>query len=348
MRAWRLYGVHDLAKEDLPLRLENIDVPEPAFGELLIKVSCCGICHTELDEIEGRTPPPHYPVIPGHQVVGVVAHLGAGVSRFKSGDRVGIAWISAACGQCEYCRNGQENLCNNFVATGRDRDGGYAEYVTAAEDFVYAIPEVFRDVEAAPLLCAGAIGYRALKLANLKNGQTLGLSGFGASGHLVLKLAQYLYPASPIHVYARKREEQEFACKLGAIWSGDFGDAVSLKADSIIDTTPAWSPIVASLARLKPGGRLVINAIRKIPDDQSVLLQMNYRDHLWMEKEIKSVTNITRADVNEFLALAATTGLKPNIEIYPFEEANKALQDLRNNFVNGAKVLICSQAQTDQ
>lgn len=342
MKAWVLDGVVDLQKNNSPLRLVEMEVPVPQRGEILIRVSCCGICHTELDEIEGRTPPGAYPVIPGHQVIGVVAHRGSNATRFETGDRVGVAWIFSSCGTCEYCRRGMENLCPAFRATGRDYHGGYAAFMVADEQFAYPVPQTFSDAEAAPLLCAGAIGYRSLKLANLSDGQTLGLTGFGASGHLVLKMARHLYPASKIYVFARSREEQEFARHLGATWAGDTRDTPPERANAMIDTTPAWAPILLSLLHLKPGGRLVINAIRKESHDQQILSELRYQDHLWMEKEIKSVANITRADVQEFLSLAASIPIKPAVELYPFAKANEALIDLKQRHVRGAKVLDCT------
>ncbi|ELR71118.1 Alcohol dehydrogenase [Fulvivirga imtechensis AK7] len=340
MRAWLLKNITDLTKDEHPLHLGNVPVPVPSDNEILVKVSCCGVCHTELDEIEGRTSPPAFPVIPGHQVVGIVEEQGATASRFKQGDRVGIAWIYSACGECEYCKAGLENLCPCFKATGRDSNGGYAEFIVVNEHFAYHIPADFSDEEAAPLLCAGAIGYRSLKLANLNNGQTLGLTGFGASGHQVLKMARYLFPASEIFVFARSEYEQDFALELGAAWAGDISDKPPHKLNAIIDTTPVWSTVVASLSCIKPGGRLVINAIRKESTDQKALLELHYQDHLWMEKEIKSVANIVRKDVEEFLKLAAIIPLRPVIERYPFERANEALVDLKHKHVRGGKVLV--------
>jgi propanol-preferring alcohol dehydrogenase len=229
-------------------------------------------------------------------------------------------------------------LCPEFCATGRDANGGYAEYMTAPEHFVYRIPQAFSDVQAAPLLCAGAIGYRSLRLTGIKNGERLGLTGFGASGHLVLKMARYKFPQSKIYVFARSVEERRFALQLGAVWAGESGQAIPHKLDAIIDTTPVWGPIVHALANLEAGGRLVINAIRK-EDDKHNLLDLDYSEHLWREKEIKSVANITRRDVTEFLELAAAMRLKPEIQLYPLEEANQALIELKTGRIRGAKVL---------
>ncbi|MEN8189849.1 MAG: alcohol dehydrogenase catalytic domain-containing protein, partial [Thermodesulfobacteriota bacterium] len=292
------------------------------------------------DEIEGRTPPPKLPVIPGHQVVGRVMADGGGVNWFVEGDRVGVAWIYSACGHCRCCRQGLENLCGDFLATGRDRNGGYGEYMVVPETFVYAIPEKFTDHEAAPLLCGGAIGYRSLKLAGIKNGEPLGLTGFGASAHQVLQLAQELYPDSEVMVFARNPVQQELARQLGASWAGNSDEKPPVSPKAIIDTTPAWAPVMAALEQLQPGGRLVINAIRKEEHDKKCLLDLDYARHLWLEKEIKSVANICRADVEEFLEIVARTEISPTVESYDFAEANQALIDLKMGRGVGAKVLL--------
>ena len=339
MRAMVLNNLREIMDGVPPLVLEDAPEPVPARGELLVRVAACGVCHTELDEIEGRAPPPRLPVILGHQAVGRVAALGAGASRFKEGDRVGVAWIHSACGACALCRQGLENLCPHFRATGRDANGGYAEYMTVGEDFAYAVPEAFTDVQAAPLLCAGAIGYRSLALALLQDGQNLGLTGFGASGHLVLKMAARRYPNSKVFVFARSESERAFALELGAAWAGDSGEEPPEKLRAIIDTTPAWRPILDAMGHIEPGGRLVINAIRKEERDKQALLDLDYAAHLWMEKEIKSVANVPRSDVRDFLELAAEIGLKPEIQEYPLESANEALLDLKARKARGAKVL---------
>lgn len=332
----RIVPLHDRRE---PLRLADVPRPSPGPGEVLIRISACGVCHTELDEIEGRTPPPKLPVIPGHQAVGVVEKTGGGVTRHAEGDKVGVAWIFSACGNCRYCLDGDDNLCPEFRATGRDSDGGYAEYMIAKEDFAFPIPDIFTDSEAAPLLCAGAIGYRSLRLAGIGDGQSLGLTGFGASGHLVLKMARYLYPNSGIYVFARSASEREFAKGLGALWTGDTEDRPPVTLDAVIDTTPVWKPVLWALKNLNPGGRLVINAIRKEDADKDYLLRLDYPAHLWMEKEIKSVANVSRRDVSEFLLLAAAAGIKPEIEEYPIEDANRALLDLKAGKIKGAKIL---------
>lgn len=338
MKAMVLAHTGRLADNPHPLAWVDVPVPVPGERDVLIKVSVCGVCHTELDEIEGRAPPLSLPVIPGHQVVGSIVAAGEQVSAFKPGDRVGVAWIFSACGECKFCRAGNENLCPEFCATGRDANGGYAEYMIAPDRFVYPIPAAFTDAEAAPLLCAGAIGYRSLRLTGLKDADRLGLTGFGASGHLVLMMARYRFPRSEIYVFARSGEERRFAIELGAVWAGESGQTAPHKLDAIIDTTPVWAPVVSALANLEAGGRLVINAIRKEDDKQS-LLAIDYPAHLWREKEIKSVANITRRDVTEFLALAAEMRLKPEIRLYPLEQANQALAELKAGRIRGAKVL---------
>lgn len=339
MKAMVLNKITDMRENKSPLELVHWPIPELREKEILIKVSACGVCHTELDEIEGRTPPPKFPVVLGHEVVGRVEKADAAVSTLNIGDRVGVAWIFSACGECQYCRAGNENLCPQFKATGRDANGGYAEYMAVSENFAYKIPDIFTDAEAAPLLCAGAVGYRSLKLTELKDGQNLGMTGFGASGHLVMKMVKGKYPNSKIYVFARSEKEQDFARELGAVWAGDTADESPEQLDAIIDTTPVWKPIVEAMKNLKPGGRLVINAIRKEEVDKKALLELNYSTHLWMEKEIKSVANVTRSDVSEFLQLAAQIPIKPEFQEYALEEANKALAELKERKIRGAKVL---------
>lgn len=339
MKAMLLEKVSDLAAEAEPLRLANVPDPIPAQREVRLRVSVCGVCHTELDEIEGRMPPPQFPVIPGHQVVGVVDQLGAGVSRHTMGDRVGAGWIFFACGNCEYCLRGDENLCPAFAATGRDYHGGYAEYMCIPEDFALAIPDGLSDLHAAPLFCAGAIGYRSLCLADIENGAWLGLTGFGASAHLVLKMVRHQLPDCQVCVFARSETERQFARDLGAVWAGGTEDSPPHGLHAIIDTTPAWLPIVAAMQCLLPGGRLVINAIRKESRDQEVLLSLDYPEHLWMEKEIKSVANVTRRDIEEFLSLAARIPIEPETQLFDLEDANRALLELKRGEIRGAKVL---------
>ncbi len=334
MRAMQLERMVDLGNENEPLRLVDTEKPVPGPGELLIAVRTCGVCHTELDEIEGRTPPPRLPVIPGHEVVGTVAGSGPATSRFRDGDRVGVGWIHGSDGS-EY-----ENLSPAFRATGRDANGGYAEYMTVGEDYAYPIPETFSDIEAAPLLCAGGVGYRALSLTGIRNGEPLGLTGFGGSGHLVLQLAKHLFPDSGVFVFARSEKERAFAVELGADWAGDTEDRPPGALQAIIDTTPAWRPVLAALEQLRPGGRLVINAIRKEAGDAGLMGGIRYEDHLWHEKEIKTVANVTHRDIAEFLPIAADVPLFVETETYRLEEANRALVELKAGHVRGAKVLV--------
>ena len=339
MKAMILKRICNVLENNTPLELSELPVPEPAGGEVLVRLSACGVCHTELDEIEGRTPPPVLPVVPGHQAVGVVEKTGPGTGIHRIGDRVGIAWIYSACGRCSHCRGGNENLCSQFRATGRDVDGGYAQYMTVPERYAFPIPDRFADTEAAPLLCAGAIGYRSLRLTGLENGRSLGLTGFGASAHIVLKLAAHQYPDSKVFVFARSETERNFARELGAVWAGDIGEEPPQKIGCIIDTTPVWRPVVEALRVLSPGGRLVINAIRKEEVDKDQLLRLDYPAHLWEEKEIKSVANVAGSDVRDFLTTADAILLKPEVQEYTLEEANRALVELKTSKIRGAKVL---------
>ena len=339
MKAMVLDNISSFAENRAPLHRVDLPEPVPQKGEVLLRVSACGVCHTELDEIEGRTPPPRFPIVLGHEVVGQVVETGPSADKFRPGDRVGVGWIYSSCGECQFCRRGEENLCKEFKATGRDADGGYAEYVTVPQDSAFRIPQAFSDSEAAPLLCAGAIGYRSLRLTNIRNGQTLGLTGFGASAHLVLKMSRYQYPDSDVYVFARSEKERVFARELGAVWAGDTEDESPVKLDCIIDTTPVWKPIVEALKNLQSGGRLVINAIRKEDLDRDYLLKLDYPRHLWMEKEIKSVANVARRDIGEFLETASSIAIKPEVEEFALEDANRALVELKERNIRGAKVL---------
>ena len=333
MKAMILARTASLAENPQPLQLVDLDTPVPGDGQVLVKVSACGVCHTELDEIEGRTAPPSMPIVLGHEVVGHVIELGKNASRFETGTRVGIGWIYSSSGEAD------ENLSPEFRATGRDVNGGYAEYMVVGQDYAYPIPVQFSDEEAAPLLCAGAVGYRSLRLTGIADGDLLGLTGFGASGHLVLQMARHLYPRSKVFVFARSGKERNFALELGADWSGDTADRPPLLLHAIIDTTPAWRPVLEALESLRPGGRLVINAIRKEAGDQELMAGISYERHLWLEKEVKSVANVTRADLQAFLPLAAQIPLKPQVQVYPLEAANEALLELQSGQIRGAKVL---------
>lgn len=334
MRAMILPKIVSLDNTSEPLCLVDLPIPSPTDNEALIKISTCGVCHTELDEIEGRAPPAILPIVLGHEVVGRVVSLGKNVTRLQPGDRVGVGWIHRSSG------SENENLSPEFRATGRDVNGGYAEYMTVPENYACPIPDSIDDEQAAPLLCAGAIGYRALILSGLSNGDTLGLTGFGGSAHLVLQLARFLFPDSKVVVFARDLAAREFARQLDADWVGDTVEKSPMPVNAIIDTTPAWLPVVHALANLKPAGRLVINAIRKQDDDKNSLLSLSYHEHLWMEKEIKSVANITHRDITGFLKIAADIPIVSEITTYKLEHANRALMELKHKTVKGAKVLV--------
>ena len=330
----------DLPLKPEPLELVDLPLPEPGPKEILIKIAACGVCRTELDQIEGRISPPKLPVVPGHQPVGVVKRLGQGATKFSIGDRVGAAWIYSSCGRCRFCRRGEENLCEQFKGTGCDADGGYAEYMAISEDFAYRIPDRFVDLaRAAPLMCSGIVGYRSLKLTGMEDGQTLGLYGFGAAHHLVIQIARFKYPNSGIFVLSRNPVERELAVSLGAAWAGEIDEDTPEKLDCAIETTPVWRSTVKALENLQRGGRLVINLIRKEEIDKEYLLGLDYPRHLWLEKEIKSVANVTRQDAEEFLALAAQVQIEPEVQEYKLEEANQALVELKSGKIRGAKVL---------
>lgn len=339
MRAMRFYETGSFDLDRPSLQLDTVPVPSPETGEILIRVEACGVCHTELDEIEGRTPPPVFPQTPGHQVIGEVIRQGPGSDQRLIGKRMGVAWIHSSCGQCSYCRAGRENLCPEFLACGRDVAGGYAQYMTVPDEFAHEIPDSLESLSATPLLCAGAVGYRALQRCRLSNGENLGLTGFGASGHLVLLMARHLYPDSKLFVFARNKGEREFAVELGAHWTGDTSERPPVALNAIIDTTPAWLPVICALDVLAPAGRLVINAIRKESADRQELLNLNYEHHLWLEKSVTSVANVTRQDVRNCLQLAADIQIKPSVEIYELEQANQALADLKAGRIRGAKAL---------
>jgi len=332
-----------LPVKERPLKLVDLPVPTPGSKQILVKVSACGVCHTELDEIEGRLSPLKFPIILGHEIVGRVERLGDTASKFKKGDRVGIAWINWACGKCSFCLKGEENLCDKARWTGKDVDGGYAQYTVISEDFAYPIPKRFTDLEAAPLLCAGVIGYRALRLSGMEDNQVLGLYGFGASAHIVIQIAKYKFPNCHVFVFTRpgQKEHQSLAKRLGADWVGTTGDTPPEKLNSAIDFTPVGVPVREALRVLEKGGRLVINAIRK----ETPIPELDYSQHLWHEKEIKSVANVTRKDAQEFLPLAAKIPIVPEVQEFKLEEANEALILLKEGKMRGAGVLRMSAYQ---
>jgi propanol-preferring alcohol dehydrogenase len=351
MKAMVLNKVSQLAENPDPLKFTEVKKPVPLNNEILIRVKACGVCHTELDEIEGRLIPAKYPVIPGHQVIGRVERMGKSAGLFREGDWAAAGWIFSACGKCSFCLSGLENLCPEFKGTGLDANGGYAEYMTIGENFACRIPDPLISVpddalKIAPLICAGAIGYRSIRLAGIRNGDTLGLTGFGSSGSLVLRMVKHLYPGTKIFVFTRNEGERRSALELGAVWSGPIGGDCPEKLSAVIDTTPVWTAVLRSLEVLKPAGRLVINVIRKEDSDKNILSSIEYSTHLWMEKEIKSVANVSRKDVEECLELAADAHLKPLVRIYPLSEANSALKELKEGKITGSKVIGLDIIQT--
>jgi propanol-preferring alcohol dehydrogenase len=320
--------------ETNPLRFRDVPVPNPGKGELLIRVRACGVCRTDLHVIEGELPPRKSPVIPGHQVVGVVEKQGEGAQRFAIGARVGVAWLHRTDSVCEYCRAGEENLCDNPTFTGYMVDGGYAEYVVASEDFVYVIPEGFSDGQAAPLLCAGIIGFRSLRLSGLKPGGRLGFYGFGAAAHVAIQVARHWN----VTVYASTRDarHQKLALELGAAWAGGTFDAPPEKLDAAIVFAPAGEIVPAALAALRKGGVLVLGGIHMSP-----IPSFSY-DLLYQERMIRSVANNTRKDGEDFLRIAAEIPVRMHTQVYPLSEANRALNALKNDAIPGAAVLCVS------
>jgi propanol-preferring alcohol dehydrogenase len=323
-----------LNKPRQPLTLVDLPIPKPKENEILIKVSVCGACHTDLDEAEGRLAT-KLPVVPGHQAVGIVSELGRRVTKHKVGDRVGATWLYSSCGECNFCKTGQENLCLNAKWTGKDADGGYAEYMVIGEDYAYPIPKRFTDSQAAPLLCAGVIGYRTLRLAEIKKGETIGLYGFGASAHIVIQVIKHKFPDSPVYAFTKSGGHAELAKSLGATWTGLSGETPPVKLDKIMDFTPAGECVRDALKILNRGGRLVINAIRK----ETPVPPLDYAEYLWLEREIKSVANVTRRDAEEFLPLAAQIPIVPTIEEFPLEQANEVLLKIKQSKLKAAGVL---------
>ena len=322
------------AMESTPLTLRQVSLPIPRAHQVQIKISASGICHTELDEIEGRLPPSKFPIILGHEIIGRVTQLGTNVNELHEGDRVGVTWLYQACGHCSFCRQGTENLCAHALWTGKDVDGGYAEYIVAPAEYVYHIPGVFTDIEAAPLMCAGIIGYRALRLTRIQDYQTLGLYGFGASAHIVIQITRHLYPHSKIYVFTRSPAHRQLAQELGAAWTGSAFTTPPEPIHAAIDFTPAGQIVREALRALEKGGRLVINAIRKM----NPIPELDYAQHLWYEKEVKSVANVTKRDAIEFLPLAAQIPIRPRTTIFQLADANEALLQLKQRKIQGAGV----------
>jgi propanol-preferring alcohol dehydrogenase len=320
------------AVEKSPLRLVEMEKPTLGPEEILVKVKVCGICHTDLHTVEGELELVKKPLVPGHQVVGVVEESGESAARFKKGDRVGMAWLSSACSKCKYCREGKENLCESARFTGYHVDGGYAQYTVVSQDFAYPIPEGFSDEQAAPLLCAGIIGYRALRLSEIKPKGTLGLYGFGASAHVAIQVA--IHWGCEVFVFTRSKEHQKLAKNLGAAWTGTSKDEAPKKLDSVIIFAPAGELVLDALEALDRGGTLALAGIYMTP-----IPQMDYAKHLYWEKTVRSVANSTRKDGEELLKLAAEIPIRTTTTAFPLKEANRALQLLNQSKIDGAGVL---------
>jgi alcohol dehydrogenase, propanol-preferring len=320
--------------EASPLQLTDVPLPEPGPGEVRIKVSCCAICRTDLHVIEGDLPREKMPVIPGHQIVGIVDKLGSACKLLKPGQRIGVAWLRHTCGECRYCTSGRENLCNATRFTGYHADGGYAEYAVAPEDFCYPIPEGFADREAAPLLCAGIIGYRALKRCNLQPASRLALYGFGSSAHVVIQIARHR--GCKVFVVTRDEKHRELARQMGAVWVGERSEQMPVNADSAIIFAPVGDLVLPALEHLQKGGTLALAGIY-----MTDIPTLNYQRHVFYERDIHSVTCNTRADGRELLAEAAAIPIRPHTTVYPLAEANRALQNLKNDHISGTGVLQC-------
>jgi alcohol dehydrogenase, propanol-preferring len=317
--------------ESNPLDLTEVPKPQPAGQQVLVRVTACGICRTDLHVIEGELPPRKSPVIPGHQVVGVIEANGPAAGRYPIGSRVGIAWLHATDGTCEYCVAGKENLCNQPSFTGYVVDGGYAEYALGEESFVYPIPDGFGDEQAAPLLCAGIIGFRSLRLSAIQSGGRLGLYGFGAAAHVAIQVARHW----GVDVYACTRDQrhQNLALELGAVWAGGTVDPPPVPLDSAIIFAPAGEIVPAALKALKKGGTLALGGIHMSP-----IPPLDY-NLLYFERVIRSVANNTRQDGHDFLKLAAAIPIRTQVELFPLSEANRALNSLKNDAIRGAAVL---------
>jgi alcohol dehydrogenase, propanol-preferring len=321
--------------ETNPLEFTDAQVPEPGEGEVLVRVRACGVCRTDLHVIEGELPPRKSPVIPGHQVVGIVEKQGKNAGRLALGARVGVAWLHRTDGTCEYCKSGAENLCDNPLFTGYSVNGGYAEFIVAPEDFVYAIPEGFPDEQAAPLLCAGIIGFRSLRLSGVQGGGRLGFYGFGAAAHVAIQVAQHW--GAEVFASTRDARHQKLALELGALWAGGTFDEPPKKLDAAIVFAPAGEIVPAALKALKKGGVLVLGGIHMSP-----IPTFDY-DLLYQERMIRSVANNTRQDGHDFLRVAAEIPIRTHVQIFPLQDANRALNLLKNDAIPGAAVLRVSQ-----
>lgn len=314
-----------------PLREAEVPVPEPVGRQVRLRVACCGVCRTDLHIVEGDLPLRKTPVIPGHQIVGAVEAVGPDVGRHQLGDRLGVAWLNWTCRRCRYCQEGRENLCESARFTGYQIDGGYAQYAVVDEDFAYPIPSPFTAAAAAPLLCAGIIGYRSLRLSEIKPGERLGLYGFGASAHIVIQIARHL--GCEVLVFTRGETHQRLARDLGASWTGRAEEIPPEPLDSAILFAPVGTLVPTALRALRKGGTLAINAIYLSP-----IPSLDYGD-LYHERTIRSVTNFTRQDADELLRLSAEVPVRTEVEVFPLREANRALQQLKAAELRGAAVL---------
>jgi len=319
------------AAEESPLSLRDIPLPTPRPGQIRVHVSCCGVCHTDLHIVEGDLPLHKKPVVPGHQVVGIVDALGPGAGKFKEGERAGIIWLHSTDGTCSYCRSARENLCDNARFTGYDVDGGYAEAVLVPEAFAYKMPEGFADENAAPLLCAGVIGYRAFRLSGVQRGQRLGLYGFGASAHIVLQVARHL--GCEVHVFTRAQAHRELAGRLGATFVGDARDAAPGSLDAAIMFAPAGALVPESLRALRKGGTVALAGITMSP-----IHAMDY-GLIYHERVLRSVANSTRQDARELLDIAAEIPVQTSVTMFSLEQANDAVVAMKHSRVEGAAVL---------
>jgi propanol-preferring alcohol dehydrogenase len=331
MKAMALHEIGDIQAS--PLSLVDQPAPDPGTGEVRLKVTCCAICRTDLHVIEGDLPRQILPIVPGHQIVGLVDALGPDCHRLTRGERVGVAWLRHTCGACRYCVAGRENLCGEARFTGYHANGGYAEYTLVPEQFAYPIPEVFSDLNAAPLLCAGIIGYRALKRAQLPDGGKLALYGFGSSAHVVIQIAQHR--GSDVYVVTRGEKHRELARRMGAVWVGERASDMPVKADSAIIFAPAGELVPPALEAVEKGGTLALAGTHMSP-----LPEMDYDRYVFYERDIHSVTCNTREDGRELLAEAAQIPIRPHTTEYPLADANRALQDLKNDHINGTGVLV--------
>ena len=317
--------------EENPLEFADVPTPIPKRGQVRLQITVCGICHTDLHTIEGELGGGKLPVIPGHQVVGTVDAVGEGVTRFHPGDRLGIPWLYSTCGQCPFCQRGQENLCENALFTGHSADGGYAEHAVVPEQFTYPIPEDYPDTQAAPLLCAGVIGYRALRISSARPGDRLGLYGFGASAHIVIQIA--LYQGCEVYVYTRSATHQALARGLGAAWVGRAEEQAPQELDSAIIFAPAGELIPLALGALRKGGTLALAGIYMTPTPP-----LPY-ELLYHERTVRSVANSTRQDVVELLEMAPKVPVRTQVRVFPLGHANQALQLLKRGGIDGAGVL---------